>query len=444
MTSTFLAEANKLKNLQLTLEKNEQVLLEHIKKNGDTHIIEFHEELSSSRKKEMEHVWLEYKNIVNPLNKFKSLISKDPVEIISDLNQIKREMFLFGKNIKHSKIRTKECLEKLYEQERELVDEIKLYEQKIVHWGRHVNVSETVYDKNKKNSVDKNVTDFLSFLSKHGGHTNGWNVEDHSLFLKAKSRCKNVNELCEYIHALLPDISKEEIESHEKWYTNYLELKRKHKEAIKNWRKVKSAIPPIQHNNKVNMNVNDDQNRIKSAYSKEKFNKEEMQQRLKQWKQEKEEKLETEKIIRNEMKRRQQEIDERKKERQEEMKTAVQKWKMERLEKEQIKNFEKFESEKQQKVFRSTMANRLIKEFQSQDELFVRRRKELCQPKTKSFDKLPVCNINVPRDPRRLLKPTKQWIARLKTTDDLRKVEKPDIKSIPKLGIPNWRKNLMI
>lgn len=50
MTSPFVVEINKLKNLQINLEKSESILLEHLSKyeNG-SEIIEYQRELNSLR-----------------------------------------------------------------------------------------------------------------------------------------------------------------------------------------------------------------------------------------------------------------------------------------------------------------------------------------------------------------------------------------------------------
>lgn len=80
------------------------------------------------------------------------------------------------------------------------------------------------------------------------------------------------------------------------------------------------------------------------------------------------------------------------------------------------------------------MANRLIKEFQIQDAVFVRRRIESCKPKINCLQRV-ASSVHATRDPSRLLRPTKQWISRIKTSvEDCTHVENSTtIKTIQRL-----------
>lgn len=49
MKMTFVSEANKLKNIQINLEKSEQILFEHLRKHGETKIVEFNQVLEMER-----------------------------------------------------------------------------------------------------------------------------------------------------------------------------------------------------------------------------------------------------------------------------------------------------------------------------------------------------------------------------------------------------------
>lgn len=44
----------------------------------------------------------------------------------------------------------------------------------------------------------------MDFVNKSKGHENGWASEDHQLFLKLRSKNKNIDELAINLHRLLP------------------------------------------------------------------------------------------------------------------------------------------------------------------------------------------------------------------------------------------------
>lgn len=54
----------------------------------------------------------------------------------------------------------------------------------------------------------------------------------------------------------------------------------------------------------------------------------------------------------------------------------------------------------------------LIKQFQSQDNVFVQKKLQMLNYRAKSADKILESNNKANRDPERLLKPTKQWLSR--------------------------------
>lgn len=54
----------------------------------------------------------------------------------------------------------------------------------------------------------------------------------------------------------------------------------------------------------------------------------------------------------------------------------------------------------------------LIKQFQSQDNIYVQKKRQMLNYRAKSADKILESNNRAIRDPERLLKPTKQWLSR--------------------------------
>ncbi|KAI4467708.1 mutated in bladder cancer 1 [Holotrichia oblita] len=436
MTSTFLIEINKLKNIQTNLEKTEQILLEYLHKHGLIEVIDFYDNLEIERKKEINFIQTEIINMLTLLNKFKSLPTTTEKEHL-DYKRTKREMILLAENIKHLHHKTNDYIEKLKQNEKKFHDDVRHFEYKIGEWEKHASLVWS--NPNRANEkIDENISSFLTFLSQHGGHSNGWSSDDHNLFLKARSRCRNIEELCTYLHSILPDVSEEEIELHEKWYLKYLELKEKQKEAIKIWRKAKSAVVTQQ---KV---INNTTIRVASAYNQTKrVSRHEIKEKLEKWKQEKLQKIQQESILNHEAEKQKKEIEYKDKLKHDEIKRAIDNWKLAKLEKEELQLHEKHILEKKQRLFKSAMANRLIKEFQIQDAVFVRRRIETCKPKIGCLERV-ANTVHATRDPSRLLRPTKQWISRIKscTGDSTPIKNSTTIKTIQRLGMPEWRKGV--
>jgi hypothetical protein len=81
-------------------------------------------------------------------------------------------------------------------------------------------------------------------LLKNGGITGGWEDIDHNLFLQIRNTNKNkdksvfINEL----DSLIATKSREQVEQHENWYQQFIELNNQKKEAIKEWRLNKKVV----------------------------------------------------------------------------------------------------------------------------------------------------------------------------------------------------------
>nr|CAD7579295.1 unnamed protein product [Timema californicum] len=83
------------------------------------------------------------------------------------------------------------------------------------------------------------VVDFQNFLQETGGHTNGWEEQDHLQFLKICRQHSGKPSLLQALASSLPHISEDEIEAHKKWFQQYNALKKAQQRAIKEWKKNK-------------------------------------------------------------------------------------------------------------------------------------------------------------------------------------------------------------
>lgn len=107
-----------------------------------------------------------------------------------------------------------------------------------------------------ENETHDASSEFRKFLTTSGGHTGGWDEQDHLLFLRERRKYNGRQKFLQIVHSLLPgetkyswskdfncktDISQEAIQDHESWYQKYEQLKKEQKEAIKKWRATRQS-----------------------------------------------------------------------------------------------------------------------------------------------------------------------------------------------------------
>jgi hypothetical protein len=76
-------------------------------------------------------------------------------------------------------------------------------------------------------------------LLANGGHNGGWDEIDHNLFLKTRNKHKGRASFLVELEGLVATKTRDEIESHDEWYKNYLNLNELKKRAIKQWKESK-------------------------------------------------------------------------------------------------------------------------------------------------------------------------------------------------------------
>ncbi|EFA06087.2 coiled-coil domain-containing protein 112 [Tribolium castaneum] len=442
MGSGFLAELNKLKNCQEYLEKSNKVLNNFAKYDCGVDLGEFFSSLELERKNENEQLASQVKEIWCLLSAEKKLLKEGNLELL-DIRSFKKRMIGLQDKIYKLKIKVAANYETLKEQEVGLSEITETFNSKIPEWEKSVNISKLhnckTYNKSLKFDSDyKEVKEFMDFVNKSNGHENGWASEDHQLFLKLRNKYKTVDDLALNLHRLLPDITPTAVREHEAWFTKYLFLKRKKDEALDKWRKLKTENVP-QHNNDEQMCENKTKNKIFR-----KCDDEDVQKKIAQWKAEKELKRQQEKFMEEIRKEKIKRLEMDKKRLHYQTKETVTKWKEEKLVKEFNEKILQEVLDEQERKIRAFEANKRIKQFQSQDDIYIgRMRSSKCTKKTQ----IPVrskSSYSVPRDPERLLKPTKQWLVRTSKNNFLEENTSayvPNIKHVPKLGIPDWRKN---
>lgn len=127
--------------------------------------------------------------------------------------------------------------DELLRDENAATNEISALERKIEMWAVGTSAArifkQCVFPLHKEvqNQFPKEVLELERFLQQTGGRQGGWDECDHQIFRKIwrkhKGKPSYITETLEY----LPDRTKEDIQSHEKWHKEFLILESQKKEV---------------------------------------------------------------------------------------------------------------------------------------------------------------------------------------------------------------------
>lgn len=171
--------------------------------------------------------------------------------------------------------------------------------------------------------------------------------------------------------------------------------------------------------------------------STKKDTRESIQEKIEIWKKQRE--LQNQAIIdaQKEQERREKEAEGKKKNDAVDLRMEVRHWRQVKRSKEQEEKLKREMQEYRERELRIVNSKKMIKHFQSQDDVFIERMKKSRSRKRSNSLERPILKSNAPRDPERLFKPTKQWIFRTlpKTEEDLLLEPKQvcNVRFVPKL-----------
>ncbi|KAJ8304845.1 hypothetical protein KUTeg_018428 [Tegillarca granosa] len=242
------------------------------------------------------------------------------------------------------------------------------------------------------------VAAYEKFLEQTGGLRGGWDEYDHQTFLKFRQRYQGRQIFLTHLLPAIPTKTEEEINDHEEWYQEYLFLNDRKKDSIKKWRKKKE---------------------------------EEKDDMMSHVGQEEEEEKEDAKLLKYK-----EQIEMEKRERfsqlnayKMEVKARVEEHKQRRLQEQELIRQEEELWEREQKERQRQLSARELVKFRERDQKIVQ--KKIIKAKTKEEElkekekrlerlkgqvsfKLFQVEVEVERDPNRLLKPTAGWKQRTK------------------------------
>ncbi|CAH2002798.1 unnamed protein product [Acanthoscelides obtectus] len=349
-------------------------------------------------------------------------------------------MICIQDQIDQLKYESRQKLQELTDENIGLWEDIQFYNSKMLEWAEPTKVniycnSNPIKPKSiSKKHQSKEAKEFMDFVHKSGGHENGWRKEDHDLFVKLRSKHKDIKIAAENLHDVLPDVSIQDVYEHEEWYEKYLDLNKKKKEAITRWKKSK---------NKQSTSKNHAESRYARKLKLEPENKQSIQEKLMKWKETKQIQYELTRKIQMEKLIERREQDEMRRKRNEEIKQIVNEWKITKaaLEEDKIRQEKKIEEIERKK--RAMEANRLIRQYQSQDDMYIARARKIRERDNSKPTIRSKSSQLVPRDPDRLLKPTIQWMNRVHD-ESHSLISFPactvSLNNLPKLKIPEWRR----
>ncbi|XP_028138272.1 coiled-coil domain-containing protein 112-like [Diabrotica virgifera virgifera] len=433
-----ITELNKLVCFQQCLEKSISATVDHLKKFPTyQYVPDMYVEQEQDRRREKESIRSNIDEIVGNLqSKIKFLKCYSSVNN-TDLKKFKHEMIMIQDLIQTLVRNSKMKLKDLDIEYIDINQDLDYYKEKMFEWSEPINIKEpssikTDCKRPYSNLKCVEIREFIDFVKRSGGHENGWDKDDHELFIKFRNKFKDVSIVSQKINEILPDKSIQDVQEHEMWYKKYMVLKRNKKEALRRWQETKtkpklSTVGKLLNDVKKPVLVNKSEN---------------YREKLVQWKFEKEEKLRKHLSMEEIEQQKRREMADMRKRRNEEMKRVVEEWKTAKNLLDQECTKRKKEQEENERKRKAAEANKLIKQYQIQDDYYIlkmrqhKKRLETLQPVRSKSSQI------AKRDPDRLLKPTEQW--RNRVQDDTRYPfeEVIPLKKLPKLKVPDWRKKI--
>ncbi|XP_048359910.1 coiled-coil domain-containing protein 112 isoform X2 [Sphaerodactylus townsendi] len=423
----FIREGEKLKTQLMNIEKDKNSLL--FNKKSD-----FRMEFSTLEE-------LEYK-----------LTKNRKEEIVDRLKEIMEETENAINNFKEEQ---RKIYEELIRQEKTSTNELNGLERKIERWTlgtsetkKHFNQGTVPVDKEIQNHLSNEILELERFLQQTGGKYGGWYEYDHQIFLKLWTKHKGKPSYIEEARDYFPEKTEKDIQQHEKWYQEFLILEAKKKESIKKWKTKKTQerekiLAPKEFPKKAHSSDLQREAQKQKAENERKKHLED----LEKWKRQKAIEHAMKQAARLKEEEEKEKKMQRERQRQFQMKLLLEEYSRKKKEQEELVRLEKKTIEEAEREERKRTAAEEILKFQERDlhklelQILEKQMKEAEKTeKEKRLSKLrEKVEINVPRDPCRLYKPTKVWEER---TKEIGPMGAEPLMHIPHRAVPTWRQGL--
>ncbi|KAF7668115.1 hypothetical protein LDENG_00029210 [Lucifuga dentata] len=432
----FVKEAERIRRQVEKLER-ERTLSVQKRTNSWTDVSaelgDYEKLLEDERNTEKMNLQKQLANIHNGVRKFQRQLTdvKPTPELIEKLKEIMSEVEISINNLKQKQ---RLCFEELLKEEKTCRQEINAYEKKIENWSiavksdPRVPSAATVKFKclNLSRDLPAEVRALESFLQKTGGPYGGWDQYDHQAFLKVWTKHSGRAAYRTEAKLYLPGKTLEEIQQHEEWHQELIDLQDRKREAIQRWK----ACRQQQRQTRIQSQEGAEEAKrreeeAKSQVQQHKTEEErrEAKQRLEEWREEKRrrEEQEEEQRLAEEIYKRRQAKEERR--RQLEVKLTVEEQLRLRTEEKEEEERRRRDEEQREMDERRREAAKGIKRFQDRDlhKVVVKvQEKQLREHQEEEREKRVAAKLkekvegHVSRDSSRLTRPTKGWEERLK------------------------------
>ncbi|XP_067935707.1 coiled-coil domain-containing protein 112-like [Watersipora subatra] len=291
------------------------------------------------------------------------------------------------------------------------------------------------------------VAQFSKFLEETGGPRGGWDEYDHNTFLKWRVRYHGRGQFVAEAISHLPSKTEEEVREHEKWYKEFLSHQEQKRLAISDWKRKKNEEKNEKQEQSSEASDEEEEKRLEKERIMER-ERLDRQNKLSSWKLEKElERAEAEeRQLREESAKAEKERVERL--RQQELREKVAEYKRTKLETEEflrleaeaqeLQELEKDRERRQLDKSRVELRNQFAFEQKMRHMRDGEKKKEESLKKEQRLKSQ--YEVNVVRDPSRLLRPTEGWKSRTKQVGA--SAESGRIYTMAHRGVPSWRRGL--
>ncbi|RUS80027.1 hypothetical protein EGW08_012197 [Elysia chlorotica] len=290
------------------------------------------------------------------------------------------------------------------------------------------------------------VAAFDKFVQQSGGHRGGWDEYDHGTFMKFRNMYKGRIVFLDYVKQRLPTHTETEIREHEAWYQEYLFLNENKKCAIKKWRERKEeekedAITQVQDELEAEKQKISEQQDLADELMREKAAR---AKQINAWRVQKEleRAMQEEKKARDELEKKKRQELQRKK--QLETRKVVEEFRQQRKLEEDVMEMveeerKRADEERRREITAKEIGRFHVRDMQRLNEKFEKEREkeEMKKHKERQLEALKSqVQVQVARDPSRLLQPTSGWKERLK---DKTPSGGGRVIHMPHRAIPSWR-----
>ncbi|XP_028604860.2 coiled-coil domain-containing protein 112 isoform X1 [Podarcis muralis] len=452
----FIREGDKLNKELLSIERDKNMLLFNKKSDfrREYNILEeLEHQLTKNRKAEKANIQQKLGRIYNNVKGLQRQLKhvKPTPEFVDRLREMMEDAEM---SINAFKEEQRQKYEELLREEKTATNEINALEKKIELWalgtsatGNTPKQGMLVVDKKRQNHLPPGVAELDKFLQQTGGKQGGWDVYDHQEFLKLWTKHKGKPSYIDEVLDHLPDRTREDILQHEKWYQEFLILEAQKKESIQEWKRKK-----LQEREEILAQKKPEEGLTTAilqhaAAQKQKVD-EERKKRLKElelWKRQKAIEYSMKQAAQLQAEEEKEKKKQKERQRQCHIKLLLEDYSRQKKEEEELLRFEKKKREEAEREEKRRIAAEEILKFQERDlskVVFKIQEKQAKEDKRiekerRLREKLrEKVGMNVPRDPRRLLKPTKVWEER---TKEIGPEGSGPLLHIPHRAVPSWR-----